>query len=366
MLKRRRRPSIITDPVQSAVSAGLRYVEPNNSGFTRRRVGRGFCYLDPSGQPVRDPAHVKRIRSLVIPPAWTRVWICPSPDGHLQAVGYDARGRRQYRYHPQYRAVRDETKFAKMTEFAQYLPEIRRQVNVDLALPGLPRKKVLASVVRLLETTFIRVGNIEYAKQNDSFGLTTLRNRHVDIEGSTIRFRFRGKSGVVHDVAIKDRRIARVVKACQDLPGYNLFEYVDEEGVVRSVTSEDINAYIREVTSHGFTAKDFRTWAGTIQAALALASIGPFESETEAKRNIVAAVKDTAKRLGNRPATCRSYYVHPAILDAYLDGSLLQVVKAPERDEPESQETAGQSLYPEEICVLRLIQKHTTPASKVA
>lgn len=366
MHKRRRPTTLITDPVQSAVSVGLRYVDPTGPGFKRRRTGRGFCYIDPAGRVVRDAAHLKRIRSLVIPPAWTEVWICPTPDGHLQAIGYDARGRRQYRYHPQYRAVRDETKFAKMTEFAQYLPKIRRQVHADLALPGLPRPKVLASVVRLLETTFIRVGNIEYAKQNDSFGLTTLRNRHVDIEGSTIRFRFRGKSGVVHDVAIKDRRIARVVKACQDLPGYNLFEYLDEEGVVRSVTSEDINAYIREIAGHGFTAKDFRTWAGTIQTALALAAIGPFESETEAKRNIVTAIKDTAKRLGNRPATCRSYYVHPAILNAYMDGSLLEVVKAPVSDDSENRDADALSLYPEERCVLHLIQTYAAPASKVA
>jgi DNA topoisomerase-1 len=281
-------------------------------------------------------------------------------------MGFDARGRRQYRYHPQYRAVRDETKFAKMSEFAQYLPRIRHHVNLDLALPGLPRPKVLATVVRLLETTFIRVGNVEYARENESFGLTTLRNRHVDVDGTTVHFRFKGKSGVAHDVAIKDRRIARVIKACLDLPGYNLFEYVDEEGSIRTVTSSDINAYIKEITGENFTAKDFRTWAGTVQTALALASIGPFESETEAKRNIVAAVKDTAKRLGNRPATCRSYYVHPAVFDSYLNGTLLQEVKAPETTGPGSHEGESQILYPEETCVLRLIQSYAAPARKVA
>ena len=366
MLKRVRRPKLITDPVESARSAGLRYVEPGTPGFLRRRAGRGFCYVDAQGKPIRDPAHLKRIRSLVIPPAWTRVWICASPEGHLQAVGYDARGRRQYRYHPQYRAVRDETKFARMTQFAEWLPRIRQRVNQDLAKPGLTRERVLASVVRLLETTFIRVGNVEYAKENDSFGLTTLRNRHVDIDGSTIRFRFKGKSGVVHNVEIKDRRIAHIVQACQDLPGYNLFEYLDDSGDVRTVTSEDINAYIKEITGEGFTAKDFRTWAGTVQTALALASLGAFESETEAKRNIVSAIKDTARRLGNRPATCRKYYVHPAIVDAYMDRSLLDVVKAPDPSGPASGTVNPDALYPEELCVVKLIERYSAPKRMVA
>ena len=313
---------------------------------------------------LRDRTHIERIRSLVIPPAWTRVWICPLSNGHLQAIGYDSRGRRQYRYHPHYREVRDETKFARMTEFALALPPIRQQTNKDLQLTGLPMQKVLASVVRLLETTFIRVGNVEYAKENDSFGLTTLRNRHVEVEGSTIRFRFRGKSGLSHEVELHDRRVAKVVKACHDLPGYNLFEYVDEEGGIHTISSGDVNSYIRDITGKDFTAKDFRTWAGTVQTALALGTLGAFNSATEAKRNVVAAIKDTAKRLGNRPATCRAYYVHPAVIESYLDGTLPQFVKPSPLTEAGDKSLDHQSLYPEESCVLRLIETYTAPFSQ--
>lgn len=354
-----------TDPVHSAIRAGLHYVDSTGLGFRRRRSGRGFCYLDTKGKPIRNAAQLKRIRSLVIPPAWTRVWICPTPTGHLQAVGYDARGRRQYRYHPLYRQVRDETKFARMTQFAAALPHLRQQVDRDLALPGLPREKVLASVARLLETTFIRVGNIEYARENNSFGLTTLRNRHVEIEGSTVRFQFRGKSGLSHEVEVKDRRVARVIKACHDLPGFHLFEYVDDQDIVRTISSGDVNAYIRAITGEEYTAKDFRTWAGSVQTALALATIGSFETATDAKRNIVAAIKDTATRLGNRPATCRKYYVHPAIPEAYLDGTLLQVVKPPQKEE--TREPSGRSrLYPEEACVIKVIEAYRAPSLKAA
>ncbi len=360
---RRLKPTL--DPVESAVIAGLHYVDPSSEGFRRRRAGKGFCYLDTRGRVLRDAAHLKRIRSLVIPPAWRDVWICPSADGHLQAVGYDARGRRQYRYHPAYRQVRNETKFARMAEFGLALPRIRRQVNQDLSQPGLPREKVLATVVRLLETTFIRIGNSEYAKENDSFGLTTLRNRHVDVEGSTVRFRFRGKSGLSHEVEVKDRRVAKVIKICLDLPGYNLFEYVDEGNTVRSISSTDVNTYIKGITGQEFTAKDFRTWAGTVQTALALASIGVCSCETEAKRNIVAAIKDTAKRLGNRPATCRNYYVHPAITESYVSGTLLEYVKASGDGETMTVSDSPR-LHPEEICVLRLIQSLSAPTQKAA
>jgi DNA topoisomerase I len=362
----KRRPKLPTDCVTSAATAGLHYVEHTGPGFKRRRSGKGFCYLDSQGRLIRDAAHLKRIRSLVIPPAWTEVWICASPNGHLQAVGYDARGRRQYRYHPSYRQVRDETKFARMSEFALVLPRIRHNVSQDLQLPGIPRQKVLASVVRLLETTFIRVGNIEYARENDSFGLTTLRNRHVDIEGSTVRFRFRGKSGLSHEVEIKDRRIAKVIKACHDLPGYNLFEYLDGEGTVRTISSCDVNAYIRSVTSEEYTAKDFRTWAGTVQTALTLATLGAFETIGDGKRNVVAAIKDTAKRLGNRPATCRRYYVHPAVTESYLDGTLLQIVKPPQHDNGIDELSESQRLYPEESCVVRLIKTYMAPTQKAA
>jgi DNA topoisomerase-1 len=348
------------DVIDSARTAGLHYVDSTVSGFRRRRSGKGFCYFDVQGRLLRNPVHLKRIRSLVIPPAWRDVWICPTAQGHLQAVGYDERGRRQYRYHPAYRTVRDETKFARMPAFALALPRIRQHVNHDLARPDVSREKVLASVVRLLEITFIRIGNMEYARDNESFGLTTLRNRHAEIDGSTIRFRFRGKSGIDHEVEIRDRRIARVVKACHDLPGYHLFEYVDEEGVIRTISSGDVNAYIRGIAGEEFTAKDFRTWAGTVQTALALASIGGFENPTQAKRNVVAAIKDTAKRLGNRPATCRKYYVHPAVIDAYLQGTLLPVVRA------DASDTDRTGLYPEERCALRLIGDWVAPTSKVA
>jgi DNA topoisomerase-1 len=321
----------------------------------------GFSVLDAQGRVVRDEAELARIRSLAIPPAWTKVWICSSCNGHLQAIGFDARGRRQYRYHPRYREVRNQTKFERMPEFAKCLPTIRRQVSEDLTKPGLSRDKVLATVVRLLETTYIRIGNAEYAKENESFGLTTLRNRHVEIEGSTVRFRFRGKSGVDHEVEMKDRRISKIIKQCQDLPGCDLFEYLDDEGAVRTIASDDVNAYLKSITGSDFTAKDFRTWSGTVQTALMLAEIGPCESETEGKRNVVAAIKSTAKRLGNRPATCRNYYVHPAVLEAYMAGSLgwnIQPSEAARANED--------SLHPEEMAVLRLIDAVTKQILKAA
>jgi DNA topoisomerase-1 len=341
------------DPKESAAVAGLRYVTCASPGFHRRRSGKGFAYFDQHGAPIRDPEVLRRIRALVLPPAWKDVWICASPNGHLQATGIDARGRRQYRYHAVYRQVRNLTKFTRMLEFAKALPVIREREEHDLRRHGLPREKVIATVVRLLETTFIRVGNEEYAKENSSFGLTTLRNRHVSVEGGTLRFRFRGKSGQMHDVAIQDKRLARIVRDCRDLPGYELFQYTDESGDVRSVDSSDVNAYLHEIACSEFSAKDFRTWAGTIQAALARAEIGACTSEAHAKRNIVDAVKRTAARLGNRPATCRNYYIHPAIFDAYLDGTLSKTIQPP----PEGAESHTESgLHPEEEMVVRLLR----------
>lgn len=265
---------------------------------------------------------LRRIRSLVIPPAWTNVWICPKPTGHLQAVGRDARGRKQYRYHPLYRQHRDQTKFEHMLAFGKALPKIRRQVSRDLRLPGLPRRKVLAAVVRLLDRTSIRVGNEEYARQNNSFGLTTLRSRHVQITRTRLRFHFRGKSGQLHDIQIEDPRLARILKRTNELPGHELFMYVDDEGKPAKISSEDVNEYIRNITGQDFTAKDFRTWAGTSLALLELEGLGVAESATAAKRNVVAAIKNVAQRLGNRPAACRKYYVHPAVLDSYTQGLL--------------------------------------------
>jgi DNA topoisomerase-1 len=301
--------------------------------LTRRKTGRGWCFLDETGRPIRDRETLQRIRNLVIPPAWSRVWICPSPNGHLQAVGYDARGRKQYRYHSDYSALRNATKFGRMAEFGALLPRIRERVQSDLAKHGLPREKVLAAVVRLLETTCIRVGNEEYARQNKSFGLTTMQDRHVDINGSTVRFHFRGKSGQEHEIKLHDRRLARIVHECQDLPGCELFQYIGEDGARHGIDSGDVNLYIAEIGAPGFTAKDFRTWAGTVQMATALAECGAADSATQCKKRIVEAVKQVAANLGNRPATCRKYYVHPAILEFYEKGTLFEFMKKEDREE---------------------------------
>jgi DNA topoisomerase-1 len=308
------------DPRAVARDAGLRYSADDQPGIRRRRAGRGFSYLDADGRRVTDPTTLARIRSLAIPPAWTDVWICPSPIGHVQATGRDARGRKQHRYHPRWHEKRDESKFDRMIAFAGALAQIRERCDADLAKPGLPREKVLATVVRLLELTLIRVGNDEYARLNRSFGLTTLRDRHARISGSQVRFRFRGKGGREHEVGVRDRRLATVIKRCQELPGQELFQYVDEDGEVRDVTSDDVNEYLREVAGGDFTAKDFRTWAGTVLAYRALRALQPADSPTAAKKNVVAAIRETAGRLGNTPAVARRSYVHPAVLEAYMDG----------------------------------------------
>ena len=311
-----------TEEVRSAREAGLRYVTDAGAGILRRRAGKAFRYVGSDGLPVRDEATLGRIRALAIPPAWRSVWICARGDGHVQATGRDARGRKQYRYHPRWRAVRDETKFGRVAAFGHALPRIRRRVRADLARPGLPREKVLATVVRLLETTFMRVGNEEYARANASFGLTTLRERQVRVRGSRLLFQFRGKSGVEHRIEVSDPLLARIVRRMQDLPGEELFRYVDDAGATRSIESADVNAYLREATGEDFTSKDFRTWAGTLLAARALWSLPEFESLVQAKRNIVQAVETVARRLGNTQAVCRKCYIHPGVFDAYLDGSL--------------------------------------------
>jgi DNA topoisomerase-1 len=323
-------PLLPTDPVESARLAGLRYVTADGPGITRRKAGKGFVYLGVNGKVIRDEELIRRIKSLAIPPAWSDVWICPLTNGHLQAVGRDARFRKQYRYHRQYRAVRDMTKFGRMVAFGTALPKIRECVAADLALHGLPKRKVIATVVRLLETTCMRVGNDEYARENKSFGLTTLRNRHVQIEGRTLRFKFRGKSGQQHDIELKDSRLSRIIRNLQELPGYDLFEYLNDEGQPAKISSEDVNDYLRNITGEDFTAKDFRTWMGTCVLALGLEQTGPGKSKSAVKRNIVAAIKNTSTRLGNRPPACRKYYLHPAILDAYRDGTLLAELKRAE------------------------------------
>lgn len=309
-------------PERSARAAGLRYVSDDAPGIRRLRHGPGFTYLAANGKAVRDRASLARIRRLAIPPAWERVWICPRDDGHLQATGRDARGRKQYRYHAQWREVRDETKYGRMAAFGRALPKIRRRVQRDLALAGLPREKILATCVRLLETTFIRVGNEEYAKENSSFGLTTLRTRQVQVNGSKIHFRFRGKSGVEHEIELEDRRMAAIVGRVRDLPGHELFQYVGEDGERRAVESDDVNAYIREAAGGEYTSKDFRTWAGTMLAARALGEAGEFTSKAHATRNVAAAIESVAKLLGNTKAVCRKCYVHPAVIDAYMEGRL--------------------------------------------
>ena len=282
--------------------------------------------MGPDGKAIRDEDTLRRIRGLVIPPAWTQVWIATDQRGHLQATGRDARGRKQYRYHPRWREVRDDTKYHRMIAFAQALATIRRRTCADLGRPGLTREKVLAAVVQLLEKTLIRVGNDEYARQNQSFGLTTMRDGHVDVSGGRLRFEFRGKSGVEHEIDLTDRRLARIVKACRDIPGYDLFQYYDENGERQTIGSADVNAYLQEITGADFTSKDFRTWAGTVLAAQLLKDFEAFESEAQAKRNIVQAVETVAKRLGNTKAVCRKCYIHPAVFDAYLDGSMIKTV----------------------------------------
>ncbi|HTL56147.1 MAG TPA: DNA topoisomerase IB [Candidatus Limnocylindrales bacterium] len=341
-------------PEESARASGLRYVTDQMPGIRRERSGAGFRYRYPTGDLVQDGEVLHRIKSLVIPPAWQEVWICPDPCGHLQATGRDQRWRKQSRYHPRWRETRDETKYARMIQFAQVLPRIRKRVQRDLALRGLPRNKVLATVVRLLEVSLIRVGNEEYARENDSFGLTTMRNRHVDVRGSTLRFHFHGKSGKWHDVDIEDARLAKVVRRCQDLPGQELFQFVTDEGQRQAINSEDVNQYLREISGEDFTAKDFRTWAGTVLAALALSQFEQFDSQTRAKKNLVQAIEAVAERLGNTPAVCRKCYIHPEVINAYLDGTLVKTLK--QRAE---QQLANRlhRLRPAEAAVLAFLQQ---------
>jgi DNA topoisomerase I len=309
---------------------GLRHSSDDVPGISRRRAGRGFSCRDADGRLVRDAETLARIKALAIPPAWTDVWICPAPNGHLQATGRDARGRKVYRYHARYRNRREAAKFDRLVAFASALPAIRRRVDADLARPGLPRDKIIAAVVRLLELTLIRVGNDEYARLNRSFGLTTLRGRHTTVRGSSIKFRFRGKSGRLHEVGLRDRRLAALVQRCRDLPGQHLFEFVDENGAVDSVSSEDVNDYLREIHPE-ITAKDFRTWAGTVLAFRELRILGQPETEGQARRNVVAAIRATAERLGNTPTVCRQAYVHPIVVDAYLDRRLRSALVGPAR-----------------------------------
>ncbi len=341
------------DPREAAESAGLVYVSDEERGIRRERKGEGFAYYKPNGELLTDEATLERIRKLAIPPAYVDVWICPRANGHLQATGRDARGRKQYRYHPQFRELRESTKYEHMMEFARALPAIRAKLAAHMALRGLPREKVLATVVHLLETTLIRIGNDDYARENRSYGLTTLRNPHVKVEGAELRFQFKGKSGKTWRLQVKDRRIAKIVRACQELPGQRLFQYKDEDGEIREVSSADVNAYLKEITGTDITAKDYRTWAGTVLAALALQEFEAFDSQAAQKKNLKAAIERVAARLGNPPTICRKCYIHPEVLNAYTEGQLLLQVK--KGAEEELREDLA-SLRPEEAAVLAMLE----------
>ena len=340
--------------LESAKAAGLRYVTDTQPGIRRITGPLGFKYIAPNGRVIRKLADLKRLRALAIPPAWTDVWICTDPRGHLQATGRDARRRKQYRYHPHWRVCRDDNKYGRLQAFAAALPKIRARTTADLGRRGLPREKVLATVVQLLEKSLIRVGNEEYARQNRSFGLTTLQDKHVKTKGATLRFEFRGKSGVRHAVDVNDARLARIVKQCRDLPGQDLFQYIDESGRRCDVTSGDVNTYLKEITGQDFTAKDFRTWAGTVLAATALRELDKIDSKAQARKNVVKAIEAVAGLLGNTRTVCRKSYIHPAIIDSYMDGSMLETLSR--RATAAMRSTAGR-LRPEEAAVLALLQR---------
>ena len=340
--------------VKAAKRAGLRYTPDSLRGLRREVDGDGFVYFAVNGHRISNERKLRRLRSLAIPPAWTDVWICPHTNGHLQVTARDARGRKQYRYHPKYRAIRDETKFDRMHDFSRVLPAARRAVEGHLGLPGLPREKVLATVVWLLERTLIRVGNIEYARENESYGLTTFEDRHVEVRGQKVTFTFTGKSGIEHSLSFADARLARIIQRCQTLPGEHLFQYVDEDGNRQDVDSGAVNEYLQRIAGPGITAKDFRTWAGTMLAARALSEIGPAELERERKKNVLAAIDRVAERLGNTRAVCRQYYIHPVVLHAYDGGYVVSM----RTDRPPERAGGVLCLRDEEISVLRFIAEH--------
>jgi DNA topoisomerase I len=351
---------IASDGIATAQLAGLRYTTDEKPGIRRLKKGRGFTYVDRDGVPVRDAGELRRIRGLAIPPAWTDVWISPSALGHIQATGRDARGRKQYRYHERWREVRDEAKYGRLGDFAKALPRIRERVDADLGRPGVPRERVLATAIRILEETFMRVGNLEYARTNGSFGLTTLRSKHVDVDGSLITFRFRGKSGKDHEVDVRDQRLARVVAKLEQLPGQELFQYRDDDGELHTIGSDDVNEYLREISNEELSAKDFRTWAGTVLAARALAELGPAKNERIANKRVVQAVDVVAGRLGNTRAVCRKCYVHPGILEAYAAGDLPAALRRPEKTRK------GHGLSTHEAAVAAMLARATKRAARRA
>jgi len=348
---------IVVEAMDAAEEAGLLYVSDDRPGYTRKAKGDDFDWLDADGKLICDEQRLLRLKRLAIPPAWTEVWVSPLANGHIQATGRDARGRKQYVYHDRWREVRDENKYDRIISFGKTLPKIRRRIARDLKLPGLPRNKVLAAVVQLLERTFIRIGNEEYARENKSFGLTTMKDRHVRVKGAKLRFRFRGKSGREHEVDVTDGRIANIISKLQDLPGQDLFQYVDHDGKVRDITSQDVNEYLREITGQDFSAKDFRTWAGTVLTAIALNAQEQFETPKQAKSNINMAIKAVAKILGNTPAICRKCYVHPAVLENYLDQESIEGLKQTTEDTLEKEDV---DLRSSETAVLKFLESRLT------
>jgi DNA topoisomerase-1 len=339
--------------MDAAGGAGLRYVSVDGPGYTRKSKDDDFEWLDTEGKVIRDEQRLLRLKRLAIPPAWTEVWVSPSANGHIQATGRDARGRKQYVYHERWREVRDENKYDRIISFGKALPRIRKRVAQDLKLPGLPREKVLATVVQLLESTFIRIGNEEYARENKSFGLTTMKDRHVEVKGAKLRFRFRGKSGREHEIDVTDRRTAKIISKLQDLPGQDLFQYVDDGGEIHDITSQDVNEYLRAITGEDFSAKDFRTWAGTVLTAIALNAQEKFETKKQAKSNVNTAIRAVAKILGNTPAICRKCYVHPAVLENYVDQKSIDGLKAMTEEALEQEDV---DLRSSEAAVLKFLE----------
>ncbi|UZW57026.1 DNA topoisomerase IB [Sphingobium sp. JS3065] len=344
------------DPCKAERSAELRYASDEEPGFTRRPYGKGWRYFDTQGKRIADRGLIERIDRIAIPPAYAEVWICPEENGHIQATGRDARGRKQYLYHPRFREMRDGSKYEHMLEFARSLPGIRKRIDRDMRRRGLPREKILAAIIWLLEATMIRVGNADYARQNRSYGLTTLNDRHVRVDRDEMRFRFKGKGGKQWNLKLTDHRVARIVRQSQDLPGQHLFQYIDEDGERREVTSGDVNAYLREISGSDITAKDFRTWAGTVLTALTLAEFEQADSETAAKRNVQAAMKKVAAQLGNTPAICRRCYVHPIVIDSYLSQTLML----------EASRRGPAGLRPEERLVLAFLRARQSTEKRTA
>lgn len=343
------------DMLLSAQAARLRYVNDRMPGFCRKRAAKGFRYVDTQGRPLHDARHLARIKALAIPPAWNNVWICPYANGHIQAIGCDAKGRKQYRYHKEWRAIRDEAKYDHMIDFALHLPLIRKQVDADLARTGLCKEKVLALVVALLEKTMIRVGNDEYARTNRSFGLTTLRNHHVDILGGQIVFQFRGKSRIEHAIRLQNSRLARLIRKMKDLPGQELFQYIDNDGRHYPINSSDVNQYLKDITGRDYSAKDFRTWSGTLHTFQALVSLEACESQTQAKKNVMEAITAAALKLGNTPTICRKCYVHPVIIETYMAGKLMESIQDNGSQQKDSVESWA--LDTAEQCILQLLQQ---------